>query len=150
MEHRGALRAPDVLAVLFQKRSALFMSQWLNRRQPWGLLALRLALALSMMVHGYEKLALHHFLNHALEMSYWLGHVSALTEFLGGILLFFGLFTRIAAALITIDMLAALFAAGIHSSFAVYSYVAALAAIALMLVFSGGGVMSFDRKLGIS
>lgn len=128
------------------------MSQWLNRRQPWGSLALRLALALSMTVHGYEKLALHHVLHHvaALGVSYWLGHISALTEFIGGILLFFGLFTRFVAALITIDMLAALFAAGIHSSFAVYSYVVALAAMALMLVFSGGGVMSFDRKIGIS
>lgn len=126
------------------------MSQWLNRRQPWGLLALRLALALSMTVHGYEKLALHYFLNHALEVSYWLGHISALTEFIGGILLFFGLFTRFAAALITIDMLVTLFDVGIHNSFAVYSSVAALVAIALMLVFSGGGVMSFDRKIGIS
>ena len=128
------------------------MSQWLNRRQPWGLLVLRLALALSITVHGYEKLALHHFLHHvaALGVTHWTGYVSALTEFVGGILLFFGLFTRFAAALITVDMLVALFDAGIHSSFAVYSYVVALAAIALMLVFSGGGVMSFDRKIGIS
>ncbi|MGH9588317.1 MAG: DoxX family protein [Acidobacteriaceae bacterium] len=126
------------------------MSQWLNRRQPWGFFALRLALALAMVVHGYEKLALHHFLNHALEMSYWLGHISALTEFMGGILLFLGLFTRFAAALIAIDMLAALFAAGIHSGFGVYSYVLAMVAMALMLVFSGGGVMSADRKFGIS
>jgi putative oxidoreductase len=132
------------------------MSQWLNRRQPWGLLVLRLALALSMTVHGYEKLALHGTLHQfldqivALRMPHWIGYVSALTEFVGGILLFFGLFTRFAAALITIDLLVALFDAGIHSGFAVYSYAGALAAIALMLVFSGGGVMSFDRKIGIS
>lgn len=132
------------------------MSQWLNRRQPWGSLALRLALALSMTVHGYQKLvphgALHHYLNFvaALGMPHWLGYVSAVTEFAGGILLFFGLLTRVVAALVTINMLVALFAAAIHSGFGEYSYVAALAAIALMLVFTGGGAMSADRKFGIS
>lgn len=132
------------------------MSQWLNRRQPWGSLALRLALALSMTVHGYEKLvphgALHHFLTHVgtLGLPYWLGHVSAFTEFVGGILLFFGLLTRLAAALAAVNLLVALFAVGIHSGFEVYSYIVALAAIALMLVFSGGGAMSADRKFGIS
>lgn len=132
------------------------MSQWLNRRQPWGALVLRLALALSITVHGYEKLvphgALHHFLAFVatLGMPHWLGYVSAVVEFVGGILLFFGLFTRFVAALVTINMLVALFAVGIHSGFGVYSYVSALIAIALMLVFSGGGVMSADRKFGIS
>lgn len=132
------------------------ISQWLNRRQNWGLLVLRLALSLSITVHGYEKVvphgALHHFLHYvaALGMPSWLGYVSALTEFVGGILLFFGLLTRPVAALVTIDMMVALFAVGIHKSFGTYSYLSALVAIAIMLVFSGGGVMSLDRKLGFS
>lgn len=132
------------------------MSQWLNRRQPWGSLVLRLALALSMMVHGYEKVvpagALHRFVHHigALGLPSWLGYVFAFTELVGGIMILLGLFTRFASALAAVDMLVTLFGAGFHQSFQAYSYVAALAAIALMLVFTGGGVMSADRKFGIS
>ena len=132
------------------------MSQWLNRRQSWGSLVLRLALSLSMTVHGYEKVvphgALHDFAHYvaALGMPQWLGYVSAFTELLGGILLFFGLFTRLVAGLVAVNMLVALFAVGIQQGFGIYNYIFALAAIAVMLVFTGAGAMSLDRKFGFS
>ncbi|MFZ0663917.1 MAG: DoxX family protein [Acidobacteriaceae bacterium] len=132
------------------------MSQWLNRRQPWRSLVLRLALSLSITVHCYQKVvphgALHHYLRYiaALGLPWWLGYFSAFTEFAGGILLFFGLFTRPVAALVTVDMLVALFAVGIHRGFGMYSYIVALVAITIMLVFTGGGAMSLDRKFGFS
>lgn len=132
------------------------MTKFLNSMQPLGALLLRLALGLSMIVHGYEKVsthaALHHFVHYVvtLGLPYWLGYVSAFTEFSGGILVVLGLFTRLASGLIAINMLVALFTVGIHQGFGIYNYIAELAAIALMLCFYGAGSLALDRKLGLS
>jgi putative oxidoreductase len=132
------------------------MSKWLNSLQPLGALILRLALGLSMTVHGYQKVVPHGALNHyahyivTLGIPYWLGYVSAFTEFVGGMLLVIGLLTRFAAALIAINMLVALFAVGIHQGFGIYNYIIALVAIAIMLVSYGAGAMALDRKIGFA
>ena len=130
------------------------MTQWLNSLQPWGALLLRLVLGYSMAHHGYDKVVPHGALNHfahyvtTLGLPYWLGYVSAFTEFLGGIFLILGLFTRLSASLVAINMLVALFTVGIHQGFGIYNYIAELAAIAIMLVFYGAGVLALDRRLG--
>jgi putative oxidoreductase len=132
------------------------MSKWLNSLQPLGALILRLALGLSMTVHGYQKVVPHGAMNHyahyivTLGIPYWLGYVSAFTEFVGGMLLVIGLLTRFAAALVAINMLVALFAVGIHQGFGIYNYIVALAAIAIMLVSYGAGAMALDRKIGFA
>jgi putative oxidoreductase len=132
------------------------MSKWFNSLQPLGALILRLALGLSMAVHGYQKVVPHGALNHyahyiaTLGIPYWLGYVSAFTEFVGGILLVIGLLTRFAAALVAINMLVALFAVGIHQGFGIYNYIIALTAIAIMLLFYGAGAMALDRKIGFA
>jgi putative oxidoreductase len=132
------------------------MSKWLNSLQPMGALILRLALALSMIVHGYQKVVPHGALNHfahyvvTLGLPYWLGYVSAYTEFVGGMLLVIGLLTRFAAAMIAINMLVALFTVGIHQGFGSYNYIIALAAIAIMLVVYGAGAMALDRRIGFA
>jgi putative oxidoreductase len=132
------------------------MTKFLNSLQPWGALFLRLALGLSMVVHGYEKIsthaALHHFIHYVvtLGLPYWLGYVSAFTEFLGGILVVFGLLTRLVSALIAINMLVALFTVGIHQGFGTYNYIFDLAAIAIMLCFYGAGALALDRRMGLS
>ena len=130
------------------------MTKWLNNLQPWAALVMRLALALSMTVHGYEKViphgALHRFAHYVatLGLPSWLGYVSAFTEFIGGMLLVPGLFTRLAAALIAVNLLVAFATVGIHQGFGIYNYILALAAIAIMLVCYGAGAMSIDRKIG--
>ena len=130
------------------------MAKWLNNLQPWAALVMRLALALSMTVHGYEKVipngALHHFAHYVatLGLPSWLGYVSAFTEFIGGMLLVPGLFTRLAAALIAVNLLVAFATVGIHQGFGIYNYILALAAITIMLVCYGAGAMSIDRKIG--
>lgn len=132
------------------------MTKALDNLQPWGALFLRLALGLSMTVHGYEKVsshaALHHHVHYVvtLGLPYWLGYISAFTEFVGGILVVLGLLTRLAAGLIAINMLVALFFVGIHQGFGSYNYIIDLAAIALMLCFYGAGALSFDERMGIS
>jgi putative oxidoreductase len=132
------------------------MTKWLNSLQPFGALCMRLALGISMAVHGYGKVVPHGALNHhahyvaSLGIPYWLGYISAWTEFAGGILLIVGLLTRFVAALIAINMLVALFFVGIHQGFGIYNYILALVALALMLTFYGPGSLSLDRKIGIS
>jgi putative oxidoreductase len=132
------------------------MTKWLNSLQPFGALLMRLALGVSMAVHGYEKVIPHGALGHyahyiaSLSIPYWLGYVSAYVEFAGGILLLLGLVTRLAAALIAINMLVAFAFVGIHQGFGIYNYILALAALALMLTFYGAGNLSLDRKLGFA
>ena len=132
------------------------MPKSLDRFQPWGAFILRLALGLSMAVHGYEKVVPHnatwHFAHYvvSLGMPYWLGVVSAYTEFLGGVLILLGLMTRLAAALICINMVVALITVGIHQGFGIYNYIFALAAIAFMLVLNGAGALALDRRVGLS
>jgi putative oxidoreductase len=132
------------------------MTKWLNSLQPFGALLMRLALGVSMAVHGYEKAIPHGALSHyahyiaSLGIPYWLGYVSAYTEFAGGILLIIGLLTRFAAALVAINMLVALFYVGIHQGFGIYNYILALAALGIMLTFYGAGALALDRKFGLA
>ena len=132
------------------------MSKWLNSLQPCGALFMRLVLGVSMVFHGYSKVIPHGALNHyahyitTLHLPYWLGYVSAFTEFVGGILLIIGLLTRFAAALVAINMFVAFFTVGIHQGAGIYNYILALAAIATMLLFYGGGTLAIDRKIGFA
>jgi len=132
------------------------MTRFLDNLQPWGALLLRLVLALSMIVHGYQKVSTHAELHHyvhfvaSLGLPWQLGYVSAFTEFAGGILVALGLFTRFASALIAINMLVALITVGIHRGFGTYTSIAELGAIALMLCFYGAGTLALDQRLGIS
>ena len=132
------------------------MTKWLNSLQPVGALLMRLALGLSIGVHGYQKVVPHGALNHfchyivTLGFPYWVGYVSAFTEFAGGILLVLGLLTRLVSALVAINMLGALLLVGIHQGFGIYNYILALAALAFMLLFYGPGTMALDRRLQLA
>jgi putative oxidoreductase len=132
------------------------MTKWLNSLQPTGALLMRLILGVSMAVHGDQKVlplsALHHYAHYVstLGLPYWLGYVSAYTEFVGGILLILGLFTRLAAFLVAVNMLVAFATVGIHQGFGIYNYILALAALAIMLLFYGAGAFSVDRKIGFA
>ena len=132
------------------------MTKWLNSLQPIGALLMRLILGVSMAVHGYQKVlpvsALHHYAHYVttLGLPYWLGYVSAYTEFIGGILLVLGLFTRLVAFLVAINMLVAFITVGIHQGFGIYNYILALAVLAIILLFYGAGAIALDRKIGFA
>jgi putative oxidoreductase len=117
-----------------------------------------------MIVHGWEKLipagGLHrthplagfdsynHFVA-TLGLPYWLGYVSLVTEFFGGLFVSFGLLTRFWAFMIFGNMLVAIWTVDRHHGYAGSEYSLALIAMAFMLVVAGSGAGSMDRRLGI-
>jgi len=125
--------------------------RYLDRMQPLALVVLRLVLGAVMIAHGYHKVYGHmhdyaHYIA-GLGIPAWLGYVSALTEFVGGILVVIGLLTRIVAAAILIDMIVAI--AKVHWSHGLlgqggYEFPLSLAATAFALVLFGAGPIAID------
>lgn len=129
--------------------------RYLDRLQPLALLALRLALGAVMIGHGYHKVFgnLHEYVNviTGLHMPAWLAYVSAFTEFVGGILLVLGLFTRCAAFAVCIDMTVAIVKVHVkHGLLGAggYEFPLAVAAIAFALIFFGAGPIALDHIRG--
>jgi len=126
--------------------------RYLDRLQPLALLVMRLALGAVMFVHGYHKVfgGLHHHadLVASLGLPRWSAYLSALTEFLGGLFVLLGLFTRIAALGICIDLSVAIATVHLHNGLTGnggYEFPLALAALAFGLIFFGGGPIAFDH-----
>jgi putative oxidoreductase len=127
--------------------------RFLDRLQPLGLLVLRVVLGVIMIAHGYHKvfggLSKHAAFVHSLGVPAWLGYVSALTEFIGGILLVGGLLTPIVAIAVCINMVVAVVKVHLHQGLVGgYEYPLALAAIAFSLIFFGPGAVSLDWVFG--
>jgi putative oxidoreductase len=125
--------------------------RYLDRMQPLALLALRLTLGAVMIAHGYHKVYghMHDYAHYvaSLGIPTWLGYVSAIVEFAGGILMVLGLFTRCAAIAILIDMLVAI--AKVHWPHGLlgqggYEFPLALATISFALIFYGAGPIAID------
>ena len=128
---------------------------FLNRLQPLALVVLRVVLGAIMIAHGYPKVfgGLHHHVQFVsgLGLPGWLAYFSAFAEFFGGILVIVGLFTRIAACAILIDMAVAI--AKVHwkhglTSAGGYELPLSLAAIAFALIFLGAGPIAIDSIRG--
>jgi|SRR6185295_15153278 len=123
-----------------------------------GLLILRLFLGLGLMAHGYQKFFIFGVNGFAgfLEKlgapapvpSAWL---SASTEVVGGLLIAVGLFTRLAAVPLAINMAVAAFLA--HSGYWITNsppgreYALNLAAAFVALALTGAGRFSIDNRL---
>ena len=127
----------------------------------WGMLLLRLALAAVCIAQGYVKLfimgpdmvAAKLFTPIGIPLPLLSAWVVALVEFIGGIALALGLFTRIAALLIGIVMVVAIFTVKISVPFlnsgpppGAELDVAILGGVAALL-FSGPGRLSLARLL---
>ena len=111
-------------------------------------MVLRVTLGAILIGYGYGKVfgGLHKMASVAagLGLPSWLGYVSAFTEFVGGMLLVAGLFTRLASIAICINMLVAVKSQW-HSGFLHgYDYPLACAAMAFALIFFGPGPISLD------
>ena len=123
---------------------------------------LRIALGGVLIPHGMQKLfgafggmgytanaALFNKLGYA-PGAFW-GTLVGCTEFIGGILLVIGLFTRFAAAAVVIFMLTAIHftsAKGFFWSAGGMEYPILIGVCALFFLIRGGGVWSLDRAIG--
>jgi len=127
--------------------------RFLDRLQPLALLVLRVVLGVIMTVYGYHKVfgGMHKHVAFVASMGMpgWLGYVSAFTELLGGILLVLGLFTRLSALAVCVNMLVAVFKVELnHGLINGYEFPLALAAMAFALIFLGSGAISIDWVMG--
>jgi len=127
---------------------------FLARLQPLGLLALRIALGVIFLTHGYPKLVRsnvemqHMFVQHGLPAQFV--YVAGVIEAFGGALLVLGLFTRPAALVLAIEMGVAIWK--MHSSGGIlavhlYEFPFALGAACLALATVGAGGLSVDEGL---
>jgi len=131
--------------------------RYLDRLQPLALLVMRLALGAVMLAHGSQKVFgnLHNFSHmvSGMGMPVWLAYVAAFTEFIGGILLLAGFFTRPVAFAMSIDMCVAIWKVHWHNGLTGspgrpgYELPLALIALAFALIFFGGGPIAIDHVL---
>ena len=125
---------------------------------PLAYTLIRVALGLILIPHGYAKLfgadavpASRNFVNfgwaYPLAWAYFIGAV----EFFGGILLAVGLFTRIVAAAIVIEMAVISFAV-LYPNWSWgrrgMEYAVFMGIVALAIFLRGGGRWSLDRLIG--
>jgi putative oxidoreductase len=131
--------------------------RYLDRLEPLALLVLRLVLGVIMVGHGYSKVfgGLAEHVRHVsnLGLPGWLAYLSAAAEFFGGILVIAGLFTRVAALAILINMSVAIWK--VHWKNGLlgqngYQFPLSLAAIAFALIWLGAGPIALDgvRRAG--
>jgi putative oxidoreductase len=131
--------------------------RFLDRSQPIALLVMRLALGAIMIAHGYHKvfggLQQHAHFVASLGLPAWLGYASAFTEFLGGLLILVGLFTRPAAFAVCINLGVAIWRVHWHNGLLGspdrpgYEFPLALAALAFALIVLGAGPIAVDHGL---
>jgi putative oxidoreductase len=131
--------------------------RYLDRLQPLALLVLRLVLGAIMIGHGYPKVfgdfAHHMEFVRSLGLPGWLAYCSAGAEFFGGIAIVLGVFTRLVALAIVIEM--GVVIGKVHWKNGLlgnhgYQFPLVLAAIAFSLIFFGAGPFALDaiRKGG--
>ncbi len=141
------------------------MIRSLARLQPWAICLIRLALGVAMVYHSWSKVyppggfhAGHYlaavenfndFVVH-LGMPRWLGYLSTLTEFAGGLFLILGLLTRFWSLLVVINMLVALVTVNLHRGYTGSEYTLALIAMAFLLLTTGSGALALDRRFGLA
>ena len=126
--------------------------RYLDRLQPLALLVMRLALGAVIVDHGYHKVfgGLQHHAQFvaSLGLPAWTAYLSAFTEFIGGLLVLLGLFTRVAAFAICIDLSVAIARVHFHNGLmgnGGYEFPLALATLAFALIFFGAGPIAFDH-----
>ncbi len=137
------------------------MPQRLEGLQRFAVLMLRLLLGVVFVMHGAQKLlggggvaSFAGMLNKTgIEPHVPLAWVVAITEFVGGICVFFGFLTRFWAAGLAIDMGVALFKVHLANGFFIskngFELVLTLGVLALAVVLMGPGAPSVDRAAGI-
>jgi putative oxidoreductase len=123
----------------------------------WGLMILRIAVGIVFLIHGGQKLFIYgfagvgaSFAKMGIPMPEVMAVVVTLVEFLGGLALVLGLFTRWAALLLAINMLVAMFKVHFRAGFFLpqgFEFTFVLAAANLALALAGPGNLALERML---
>lgn len=145
----------------FSREGNVYMAQQVPNYSPlsrtnFALLVIRMVAGLIFFMHGYEK-----FFDHGLAatrdgfsamgvpLPAVTSFLAATFEFFGGILLFAGVYTRIVAILLGIEMIAAMLLVHVEHGFFVANngveLVLMLAAVCAGLVVAGAGHYSLDE-----
>ncbi|HYK50270.1 MAG TPA: DoxX family protein [Terriglobales bacterium] len=125
--------------------------------QSWGITVLRVVLGIVYLAHGWQKLfgmGFHgvagFFGGAGIPLPFVSAVIVTLVEFLGGIALIIGLFTRWAAALNGFDMIVAILVVHLKNGFLKpggFEHPLTLLAACLALVWLGPGAASVDGAL---
>jgi putative oxidoreductase len=133
-------------------------AQRIAKVQGWGLTILRVVVGIVFLVHGSQKLFLMGFGGVA-GMMEGLGVpapglfavIVTLVEVLGGLALILGLFTRLAAIPLAVDMLVATLTVHLPNGFSAqnggYEFTLVLLAASVALAVAGPGEAALDRFL---
>lgn len=126
----------------------------LDKLRPVALLLLRFAFGVVFIYHGYPKLFSRvEFFQQAFErlgLPPWLSYVAGVVELFGGALLLVGLFTRIAALMLAVEFMFAMWRVHLNEGLlAVSEYEFALLVVgaALVLASTGPGPLSLDYAI---
>ena len=140
------------------------MIRQLEGRERWALLILQLFLGFVFVMHGSQKLfgafsgpgvggLAAFFAKLGLQPALLLAWVVTITEFFGGLSIFFGFLTRFWAAGLVIDMTVAVLRVHVPNGFfwgkSGFEFPLTLGVMALMLVLAGPSFLALDRILGI-
>ena len=125
------------------------------RFAKWGMLPLRIVVALVFLMHGGQKLFVFGIGGTAdimgklgLPLPYASATIVIAVELVGGLAILLGGFTRVAGALLAIEMAVAILVARLHGGFfAPYGYEFEFTLLGACLTFAlnGPGRMSFDE-----
>jgi len=125
--------------------------------QSWGIALLRVVVGVVFFVHGCQKLFVFHiagvvgfFQHFVIPAPTFSAPVVTVVEFVGGAALLLGLGTRIAALLLTFDMLGAIAFVHAKNGFFMptgYEFAMTLAAANICLLLAGAGTASIDSLI---
>ena len=140
------------------------MLQRLEGLERWAILILQLFLGFVFVMHGSQKLfgafngpgitgLAGYFAKLGIEPSLLWAWVVTITEFVGGLCIFFGLLTRFWAAGLVIDMTVAVLKVHVPNGFfwgnRGLEFPLTLGVLALMIVLAGPSFLAIDRVIGV-
>ena len=131
-------------------------AEWLESQRALGMLIVRVLMggiilwsgSLKLFVYGFSG-TINSFTKMGMPVPEITGPFIMLFEFIGGIAVILGLFTRYLGVLYTIQFLVALFAVKVGMGYSAFRIDVALIAFGVLLATHGAGAISLDKKLNV-